>query len=500
MSSPISLGIDLGTSELKAVMLSEDGSVVGQAGVRLPISRPIPGWSEQDPEDWWTACVGALGQLRNQHPDTYARIRCIGLSGQMHGAVLLDKNNRCIRPAILWNDSRATSESAALARRHPSFSEVTGSLPMAGLTAPKLLWLNANEPKAFAAVDCVISPKDYLRLRLSGDRATDMSDAAGTLWLDVRRRSWFAPIVAATGLSLEQLPALVEGVSATGSLIPSVATILGLDAGCIVAGGAGDNPASAVGIGAVSAGDSFVTLGTSAAVVSVTDVVAGNAAGGVHSYCHALPDRWYAMGAILSGASCLRWVAGLVSQLDEKALIDRVAAEWPVDRPMSADAPIFLPYLSGERTPHNDPLVRGGFMNLGHDTSAASLGYAVLEGVGFALRDAVRAIESAGAVVSTAALVGGGARSEYWAQLLSDVLGIELHTLAGSELSASIGAAKLGFIAYGRGDDLLKKGLPVKASFHPNASREDVLGQRYEKFVHLFPAAKSLAAGNSRTV
>lgn len=492
MSNPISLGIDLGTSALKAVMLDERGTLIAQAGVPLEITRLRPGWSEQDPEDWWQACISALRQLKLAQPDAYARICCIGLSGQMHGAVLLDHRDRCIRPAILWNDSRALAEATALAQRFPAFADVSGSLPMAGLTAPKLLWLKANEVEAFSAVDCVLSPKDYLRLKLTGDRATDMSDAAGTLWLDVRNRSWFEPMIEATGLKPGQMPRLVEGTSAAGQLTAFAAMTLGLNERLVVAGSGGDNPASAVGIGAIDPGDSFVTLGTSAAVVSITDRVKGNASTGVHSYCHALPHRWYAMGAILSGASCLTWITRLLSQPGEQALLDLVTDHMPIDQPVPTTAPLFLPYLSGERTPHNDPLALGGFMNLGHDTSAAMLGYAVLEGVGFALRDAMNSVESAGAMVSSCSLVGGGARSAYWAQLLSNVLGRELRTLSGSELSACIGAAKLGFAAYGYGPEILHMRLPVKKTFVPDPALRDALQTRYENFRALFPAVQSL--------
>jgi xylulokinase len=432
MTGDIALGIDVGTSELKAVLLDECGAVVAQYGGPLSISRPHPGWSEQNPDDWWRACISALQQLKRQHPGAYARVRCIGLSGQMHGAVLIDQRDECIRPAILWNDSRALAECAALAKSYPAFPKITGSLPMAGFTAPKLMWLRANDPEAFAAVDCILSPKDYLRLRLTGERVTDMSDAAGTLWLDVPNRHWFEPMIRATGLELKQLPRLVEGTEVAGQLKASVAHMLGLDKSVVIAGGGGDNPASGVGIGAVDAGHSFITLGTSAAVVSVTDRAMGNAAAGVHSYCHALPKRWYAMGAILSGASCLRWISGLLSQAGEQELLQLVTQDLPTMRPTPASAPLFLPYLSGERTPHNDPLARGAFMNLSHDTTAAMLGYSVLEGVGFALRDAMNAVESTGAVVSECALVGGGARSAYWAQLLSNILGRELRTFSQS--------------------------------------------------------------------
>jgi xylulokinase len=484
MSSPVSLGIDLGTSELKAILMDVDGAVLAHAGVRLSVSRRHSGWSEQAPQDWWQACLQALEQLRAH--EAFSRVVCIGLSGQMHGAVLLGDDDRVLYPAILWDDSRAVAEADQLG---PGFAEVTGSLPMAGLTAPKLLWLQQHEPEVFKAIDCVLSPKDYLRLRLSGERISEMSDAAGTLWLDVAQREWFAPMLGATGLAPAQMPRLVEGGAPAGYV---TASGLGLSPGVVIAGGGGDNPVAAVGIGAINAGDGFITLGTSAAIVAITDHAAGNPASAVHSFCHALPDRWYTMGAMLAGASCLRWVTRLTGMPDEQTLLDQVQAQLPMGQPVPLDTPLFLPYLAGERTPHNDPLLRGGFMNLGHDCTPAMLGYAVMEGVGFGLLDALRAVQSAGASVGACALVGGGARSEYWAQLLANILQREVFTLQGSELSACIGAAKLGFVAIGQGASLLQAGLPVKARYWPDATQQPVLEARYRKFQGLLVAAKAL--------
>jgi xylulokinase len=494
MSEPVSLGLDLGTSELKAVLLDVAGTVLGHAGTALSVSRPQDGWSEQDPEEWWRACSTVLHQLRSAHSAAYARIRCIGLSGQMHGAVLLDAQNRCIRPAILWNDSRSSVEAALLARAYPSYSAIVGSLPMAGFTAPKLMWLKVHEPAAFSAVDCVMLPKDFLRLRLTGDRATEMSDAAGTLWLDVRNRGWFDPMIEATGLRRRQMPRLVEGSEPTGVVLASVAQEYGLSAGVVVAGGGADNPASGVGIGAIDPGDAFISLGTSATVVATTNIPVGNPTAGVHGLCHSLPDRWYAMGVILSGATCLQWLTSLASLSSEQALLDLTAKQVPLDRPPPL-APLFLPYLSGDRTPHNDPLARGGFMNLGIETSVEMLGYAVLEGVGFALRDAINAVESTGTTLSNCALVGGGARSEYWGQLLANILGLELHTLSGSELGACIGAAKLGFLALGHGQELLRRGVSAKLWFTADRAQHEALQVRYEKFRGLFASVQNLHSG-----
>ena len=484
MSSPVSLGIDLGTSELKAILMDVDGEVLAHAGVRLSVSRRHSGWSEQAPQDWWHACLQALEQLRAH--EAFARVACIGLSGQMHGAVLLGDDDRVLYPAILWDDSRAVGEAEQLGA---GFAEVTGSLPMAGLTAPKLLWLQRHEPEVFKAIDCVLSPKDYLRLRLTGERISEMSDAAGTLWLDVAQREWFAPMVGATGLTLAQMPRLVEGGAASGCL---KASGLGLSPEVVIAGGGGDNPVAAVGIGAINAGDGFITLGTSAAIVAITDHAAGNPASAVHSFCHALPNRWYTMGAMLAGASCLRWITRLTGTPDEQTLLDQVQAQLPIAQLVPLDTPLFLPYLAGERTPHNDPLLRGGFMSLGHDCTPAMLGYAVMEGVGFGLLDALHAMQSAGANVAACALVGGGARSEYWAQLLANILQREIFTLHGSELSACIGAAKLGFLAIGQGAALLQAGMPVKARYLPDTAQQPRLQARYRQFQGLHAAATAL--------
>jgi xylulokinase len=492
MNDAVSLGIDLGTSELKAILLNAEGSVLAQAGARIDISRRQAGWSEQNPVDWWHACCSALDQLRQQSPEAWARVACIGLSGQMHGAVLLDAAEHVLYPAILWDDSRAVHQAAQLNEDFPGYAQVIGSLAMAGLTAPKLLWMQQNEPEVFARIASVLSPKDYLRLLLTGEQVSDMSDAAGTLWLDVAQRQWYAPMLHATGLSVEHMPRLLEANECSGGLNAQVADTLGLAPDLPVAAGGGDNPVSAVGIGAVSAGDAFVTLGTSAAIVAITDHPAGNPASAVHSFCHALPQRWYTMGAMLTGASALRWVTRLLGQPSEQALLDAVRAALPVDQPVGTGSPLFLPYLAGERTPHNDPLLRGGFMNLGHDSTPAMLGYAVLEGVGFGLLDAMNATLSAGATINACALVGGGARSEYWAQLLANILDREVYTLHGSELSACIGAAKLGFIAIGQGAGLLEQGMPVKARYQPMPAVQEVLKARYGKFKGLLAAAQGL--------
>ncbi|WP_372660025.1 xylulokinase, partial [Hydrogenophaga sp.] len=408
------IGIDVGTSEVKVLLLAADHTVVGSAGVGLTVSRPHVGHSEQDPQDWWAATQEALARLREAHREAYSQVQGIGLSGQMHGAVLLDAQDRPLRPAILWNDTRAFQECADMMLAMPGLPALAGSLAMPGFTAPKLRWVARHEPEIFQRIAKVLLPKDFVRLMLTGEHVSDMSDASGTLWLDVQRRTWSDELLALTGLSRAHMPRLVEGSEAGGYLKADVAQTLGLQPGIVVAGGAGDNAASAVGMGAAEAGQGFLSLGTSGVLFVVTPHFQPNAQSATHAFCHALPSRWHQMSVMLSAASALQWVSDLLGAGHAGAVADRAAA-------LSAEAqmasPLFLPYLAGERTPHNDAQVRGSFHGLDFDTDATRLGYAVIEGVSLGLKDGMAALQAAGCHIGTLSLVGGGARSAFWAQL-----------------------------------------------------------------------------------
>lgn len=487
-AAAVSLGLDLGTSELKAALFDAAGQVLGSARVALATGYPRSGWSEQSPQSWWHACRTALANLRAQAPHAFARTACVGLSGQMHGAVLLDAAGAVLRPAILWNDSRAAPQAALLNEQHPGFAAALGSRPMAGFVAPKLLWLREHEPQLFGRIGCVLSPKDYLRWRLTGARVTDMSDASGTLLLDAARRDWHEGMVRACGLSAGQLPRLVEGDAAAGHLLAPVARELGLPPDIVVAGGAGDNPAAAVGLGLREAGQSFATLGTSAAMVVMADRHAFVAGTSTHSFCHALPQRWYVMGAMLAGASCLEWFAGLARR-PVAELVTQVERTVALERPPASDLPLFLPYLSGERTPHDAPWARGGFMQLAARHGDGELGYAVLEGVCFGLRDAMLEIERTVVPRGDCLLVGGGSRSRYWAQLLAHVLGRPIALVPGSELAACRGAALLALAAIGHAP--AGPAAPTER-FEPDREVYDALTGRYEAFRGLFAAVRGV--------
>ena len=488
------LGIDLGTSEVKLLLLSEAQRVLAVAGEKLPQSRPLPGWSEQSPAAWWAATSRAAARLRAAEPQAFAAIRAIGLSGQMHGATLLDARDRVLRPAILWNDTRAAAECEELSARCPALPAIAGNLAMPGFTAPKLRWVAKHEPELFARAAAVLLPKDYLRLCLTGEKVGEMSDAAGTLWLDVARRDWSDELLAATGLARRHMPRLVEGNAVSGTVLPAVAQAWGLPPGVIVAGGGGDNAASAVGIGAVSPGDGFISLGTSGVVFVVTDCFRPNPASAVHAFCHALPERWHQMSVMLSAASGLAWLTRLTGAKDEASLLAQMRA---LPQEALERAPVFLPYLSGERTPHNDAAARGAFLGLDHDTSAATLAYSVLEGVSFGLLDGMSALRAAGTQVERLALVGGGSKSPEWAQLLASGLEIEIVTAPGAEAGAALGAARLGWLA-ASGDEADVCTAPEGGQrFRPNPAQRERLLPRYEKFRAAYPRLKDLFANRA---
>jgi xylulokinase len=482
------LGIDLGTSEVKVLLLASSGRVIGTAGSPFTVSRPHQRWAEQNPSDWWDGTRTALFALRAKHPDEFAQVRGIGLSGQMHGAVLLDAQDRVLRPAILWNDMRSVEECAELTARAPELHRIAGNLAMPGFTAPKLLWVARHEPEIFRQTASVLLPKDYLRLQLTGEKVSDPSDAAGTLWLDVARRDWSDTLLAACDMRRSQMPRLCEGSESSGILRADATREFGLSEGVVVAAGGGDNATSAIGIGATQPGDGFVSLGTSGVLCVVGDSFRPNPASAVHAFCHAIPDRWHQMSVVLSAASCLRWVCKLTST-DEPTLLAEVEALAPE---ALVSAPFFLPYLSGERTPHNDPYAQGVFFGMNHATDRALLGYAVLEGVTFALTDGLDALRAAGTEASALSLLGGGARSNYWAQLLADALNTTTRKHGGGETGAALGAARLGWLAAGGDPAQVLSKPPVELEFTPDPVRHAALRSRLDGFRALYRHVRPL--------
>lgn len=479
------LGIDIGTSEVKALLLNDRHQLVGCAGSALDISRPHAGHSEQQPNDWWLATQTALAQLKQQHPLAYAQVQALGLSGQMHGAVLLDAQGKVLRPAILWNDTRASAECSELMAELPAWPQLAGSLLMPGFTAPKLRWVARHEPQIFGQIATVLLPKDYVRLKLTDERVTDMSDASGTAWLDVEKRDWSDAVLNQTGLDRSHMPRLVEGSEVSGRLSSSAAKLLGLRPGIVVAGGGGDNAASAVGMGAVAAGQGFLSLGTSGVLFVVTPSYQPNAASATHAFCHAVPSQWHQMSVMLSAASCLQWAAKLLGAPSAGALESQASALTLTQR---ESAPLFLPYLSGERTPHNSASVRGSFHNLSHDTDVAAMAYAVMEGVTFGLNDGLHALRAAGSSATRLSLVGGGARSTAWAQQLASCLNLEIVTHGGAIAGGALGAARLAWLVSGGDLAMVCVAPEIERIFSPDLAEQTVLTPRYEKFRQLYRA------------
>ena len=479
------LGLDLGTSELKALLLSDQHQVIATARAPLTVQRPQALWSEQNPADWWAALEAVMDQLKAKRPEALAQLRAIGLSGQMHGATLLDAEHRTLRPAILWNDGRSGAQCEQLTRNVPELSAITGNLAMPGFTAPKLLWVREHEPEIFGQTSLVLLPKDWLRLMLTGEAVSEMSDAAGTLWLDTGKRDWSGTLLDATGLTRAHMPRLVEGSAISAHVKPELCERWGLPKNLPVAGGAGDNAASAVGMGLVRPGQGFVSLGTSGVVFVSGAAFEPNPAQALHAFCHALPNRWHQMSVMLSAASAVTWAARNLGFANEPGLLAE-AQSLSVDEQL--DAPIFLPYLSGERSPHNNPLATGSWTGLRASHSRAHLAYSVAEGVGFGLLDGLRTIPTTKPALHTLSLVGGGSRSAWWAQLLADIFDLTLTVHQDSESGGAMGAARLAWLAVGGEPDTVCVTPPVLANYAPHSAHHTALMSRHTAFQQRYSA------------
>lgn len=479
------LGIDVGTSEVKVILVDDEQEILATGSVKLSLSNPHPLWSEQNPADWWQATVQAVGMVRASAPYGFSNLQGIGLSGQMHGATLLDEAHRVLRPAILWNDTRAHAECAELEALAPDSRVITGNLAMPGFTAPKLLWLKKNAPAIFAQIDKVLLPKDYIAFCLTGEFTSDMSDAAGTLWLDVAKRNWSEEMLSATGLSREKMPRLIEGNQIAGQLRANLMRDWGLKHPVTVAGGAGDNAATAIGMGAIAPGNAFLSLGTSGVLFVCNDRFMPNPAQAVHAFCHCLPQRWHQMSVILSAASSLAWAAR-VTQTSEAGDLAQLAQTAD-----AAQAPLFLPYLSGERTPHNNAQASGVFFGLRGSTERAALAYSVMEGVAFAMADGYQALRSTGTIVTHASFVGGGSRSRFWAELIASATGITLLRHKDGDFGGAYGASRLARLAVtGESPESVCTMPPVAEEISPNAALSAILPERLARYRRLYTALK----------
>ncbi|MDX8349458.1 xylulokinase [Cognatiyoonia sp. IB215446] len=476
------IGLDLGTSGLKAVLIDEAQAVLAEAVAPLEAVRPEPGWSEQVPATWLDAADAAMRALGAQV--SLEAVRGIGLSGQMHGATLLDAANEVLRPCILWNDTRSAVEAAEL-DADPQFRALTGNIVFPGFTAPKLVWVARHEPEIFAQLARVLLPKDYLRLWLTGEAVAEMSDAAGTSWLDVGKRDWSDALLAATGMSRDQMPRLVEGSQVSGQLRDALAVCWGLPKGVVVAGGGGDNAASAVGVGVVKAGDAFVSLGTSGVLFAASDAYQPDAATAVHTFCHALPGTWHQMGVILAAADALNWFAGVAGQ--PSATLTGALGE--LQAPTRA---LFLPYLGGERTPHNDASIRGSFLHLDHGADQAAMTRAVLEGVTHAIRDCYDALSATGTQINRLIAVGGGSKSDYWVKAIATSLGLPVQLPVAGDFGGAFGAARLGMMAATGAGVEIATPPQIARTIDPDTSLTAAFSEAHARYRASYAALKGL--------
>jgi xylulokinase len=481
----LAVGLDVGTTGVKGVAIGPDGAVVAVAEEGYPLSTPRAGWSEQDPEDWWSATRVVLGRLVEMAGEM--PVAGLGLSGQMHGLVALDASDRVIRPAILWNDQRTGAECAEIEERIglERLIALTGNRALTGFTAPKLLWLRRHEPESYARIERVLLPKDYVRLRLTGEWAIDVADASGTLLLDVARRAWSTDMLDALELPAAWLPPVLESPEVSGATRACDEVADGIP----VAAGAGDCAAAAVGVGIDRPGPLSIVMGTSGVVFAALPAYEHDPAARVHAFCHAVPGQWHAMGVMLSAAGSLKW---LHDRLAPDVPFDRLVAEAEAWGP-GTEGLLFAPYLAGERTPHADPSARGAFtgLELRHDRGA--LVRAVLEGVAFGLRDSLELVRALGVPADRARASGGGARG-LWLRVVASVLGIPIELTAVEEGSA-YGAALLGGVAGGLFADVpdaVARCVAVRETVEPDPAWQAVYEDAYPRFRALYPALENV--------
>ena len=456
------LGLDLGTSAVKALLADESGAAVGSQSVPLQVIRRQAGWSEQDPQSWWDATNRAVRSLGAKYPEQMRQVTAIGLAGQMHGLTALDANDAVLRPAILWNDTRSAPQATHLDTVHAAFRQIGGNAVMAGFTAPKAVWMAENEPELFQRLATVLLPKDYLRLQMTGEKVSDMSDAAGTLWLDVAERDWSDELLSICGLDRRSMPRLIEGSEVSGRLRAEIAHSWGMDGRPVVAGGGGDNAAAAVGLGIVTPGDSFLSLGTSGVVFTVTDHFAPATDRGAHAFCHALPGSWHQMGVILAASDCVSWLCEITG-----LTIDTLMEQMAQTDPAATDL-MFHPYLSGERTPHNDADARGGFFGLARHHGPGDMARAVLQGVGFAIADATDVLKEAGARPERLMATGGGSNNQTWLSYIASLTGISIDLPADGDFGAAFGAARLAMLADGADSADVCRKPDIKLTIEPD--------------------------------
>jgi xylulokinase len=488
------LGIDVSTTGVKALLVAADGQVVGSANTEQPLYTPHPLWSEQDPADWWNGAIRSVRQVLADTGVNGSQVAAVGLTGQMHGLTLLDHTGQVLRPAILWNDGRTAAQCDEMRARlgKDRLVAITGNDALTGFTAPKILWVREHEPEVYARVAHILLPKDYVRYRLTGGFAVDCADGAGMILMDIKQRTWSSEVLEALHIPAEWLPQVFEGPQVTGAITAEAAQLTGLKAGTPVVGGGGDQAAGAVGVGAVQPGVVSLALGTSGVVFASTSAPFIEPQGRLHAFCHAVPGRWHLMGVMLSAAGSLRWYRDTFHpSQDYDSLLAPAAAI-----PAGCEGLLFLPYLTGERTPHPDPLARGAFVGLTIRHNEAHLVRAVLEGVAFGLRDSFELMKQAGQKeIRQVRVSGGGARSLLWRQILADVLGAELVTVNTTE-GAAYGSALLAGAGAGLWPDVdsaCQATVRLTGSTTPQPAEQAAYEKYYALYRQLYPALKDIS-------
>jgi xylulokinase len=485
------IGLDVGTSGARALAVSESGEVIAAAAQEYPLITPRPGWTEQNPEDWWQASRKVLAEVAGA---VQGDVAGIGLTGQMHGAVFLDANDRVIRPALLWNDQRTAAQCTEITERvgRERLLAIAGNPALTGFQAPKLLWLREVEPVNYGRIAHVLLPKDFIRLRLAGEYATDASDASGTLLLDLRRRAWSAEILDALELPREWLPAVHEGPEEAGRLVADVATELGLPAGIPIAAGGGDNAAAAVGCGIVEEGLASSSIGTSGVLFAYTPQFTPDPSGRLHAFCHAVPGAYHLMGVTLSAGGSLKWWRHVLGEQHEYDALIELAGSAPV----GSEGLLFLPYLSGERTPHLDPSARGAFFGLTARHGLNHLTRAVMEGVTYSLADCLQLMADLGVTVNQVRAIGGGARSQLWRQIQADVFGMPVQRTTVDE-GPAYGAALLAGVTAGNFKSVNEACSVVRLRpdvAEPNRENAELYSRYLKVYRDLYPATASAMA------
>jgi len=488
------IGIDLGTSSVKMILTDSNQNIIATANSGLTVQSPKDGYNEQNPQEWVNATIECFELLRSQKPKEFCETISIGISGHMHGATLVDKDGEVIRPCILWNDTRSYEECIEFENQGIDVRSISGNITMPGFTAPKINWIKKHESENFSKIFKVLLPKDYLRFYLTGEYFSEMSDASGTLWLDIKKRKWSENLLSCSFLEEKHMPKLVEGNEEAGTLKNKFKDKFNFKNTVTIVGGAGDNAAAAAGMGIIEQNQSFISLGTSGVFFTPTQNFLSNTGDAVHSFCHCLPNKWHLMSVMLSASNCLDWVCSITNTSIGETLSN--VEEYFSNTSDLINSSFFLPYLSGERTPHNDPYIRGSFHSMKTTTNSTNLQYAVIEGISFGILDGVNSILKVNNNFEKIFMVGGGSKSKFWIELLASLLNRKLSVCDQSEFGAALGVARLAMYIdkQNQSNASIIKEIKISETFNPNQNKIDILLKRYNLWKDLYSSNKKIAS------